>query len=341
MIRFVLLFTFAFVVELWLLQRVVQGTGFLACLGYHLISTFAFAVAVSKKLKGEQTRNLWVFCLSIWAFMPIVCLVIVAIFAYSLTRKRSRTVTSVHDVIESAEEEEALFRELALEMLAERDTETSGASLSSTLSQESFADILRSDNQEAKKKVITLLRFTRTPNSIATLKQAQKDKSYEIQYLSARALAAMEQEWHDELKILNEQIESDPTNIELRNQIVYSYMLIFGSGIVPNRIARVYLGHVLNHAVTSLQLDHNQADLLVRIGQINLFQRSYQRALQAFTRAIEMSPDIPQFYYWKAEAHYHLFQFDEVHEECRKLNEVYVVPGKILASVRYWSQNAG
>ncbi len=340
MIRFTLFFTAAWIIEFWLMQRMTTGTGFLACLGYHILSTLAFGLAISKKLRDDQTRNLWVFVLSIWTFMPGVSLVVVPVLSYLLTRKRTRAITSVHDVIESAEEEEALFRELALEMLAERETENV-SSLATTLSQESFADILRSNNMEAKKKVITLLRFTRTPNSIATLKQAQKDKSYEIQYLSARALSAMEQEWHDELKILTEQIESDPTNIELRNQIVYSYMLIFGSGIVPTRIARVYLGHVLNHAVTSLQLDGNQADLLVRLGQINLFQRSYQRALQAFNRAIELSPDIPQFYYWKAEAHYHLFQFPEVHEECRKLNEVYVVPGKILASVRYWSQNGG
>jgi len=285
-------------------------------------------------------KNLCVFLACVWSFFPMAGALVVFILFLGLPRLEYQGSGALLELIESIEEEEHFFKEFTVELMAERYSREKYNMILSGVSVQPFIDILKSDNTEGKKRVIRSLRFSRTRDAINLLKVAQTDTQFDIRYLSTVALSSIEQDWNREIKVLAREIELDPKNLSLRNEIINSYMLIFGSGLVPDRVAALYLQTALENAEISLQINPKQPDLWIHVGKVRLFQGNYRGALEMFSKAVESEPSNVSYHLWKGEAYYYLRDYSALRKQIMTVKKLPNVSPKVGPIIEYWSANA-
>ena len=309
------------------------------------LAWFSIAHAISCALAGfaawrhRTERNSALLGFVLWCCFPVLGIIGVPWLLWAVRPRGASGAGVMRDLLDIFDSDDEFIRALSLEVLGAKGQGEDGSSLSK-MTREPLADVLRSGEISRKKKILSWLRFVREPWSIRLLKQSQADAQYEMQYLASRALSAMEQEWHDEIKIIAKRIEEEPTRVELRVQIVKLYALLYESGILSGKIGKILLRRALGYALIGLELDPRNIPLLMHVGDIHVSLGNYSEALRAYSSAAEINPNSAECRMKKAEALYYLSRFHEVSAECRSLTaSSNPIPQE--TSARHWGGNAG
>jgi len=300
---------------------------------FHALSVALFLMATLLAVKKNKTTiNLHTFLFALWASLPILGALATVLSITLMSQRVHQRGSAIQTVMDNIEQEEELLREYSRLLIYGKE----GSERETHVDTEPLGDLLRSDDFETKKKVISQFRHSGTREAIHLLKTAQADSDYDVQYLSTAALSSIEQEWHDEIKNLGHEISLAPKDIRLRNEIVSSYMRIFGSNLFPETVERIHFAQALEHVTVSLAVRRNDPDMLVQLGKIKLALGKYQEAKEAFSSALGLRPEVSAYRFWRAEASYFLHDYDTLREDCKILSEREDLHPKLLPVVQFW-----
>lgn len=308
-----------------------------AFLAWHGASSYLLVLCLFLKFRQKEINNLPIAITVFWTFFPIIGALFCIPIYITLKNKLSPSRETIDSITESMESEDRLFRDISMHLIAESQDQSPKQKAAENT--QPFIDILQSGDLETKKRVVSYLRALKSTKAIGLLKIAQRDPQYDIQFLSTVALNAIEDNWHDQIRSLTKEIQANPEDVALRNEITSTYMLLFNSGLVPVAVAKIYLSHALEHIVMSLQFDPSQADILIQLGKIHLFLDNHSKALRSFDKALKINPNHPQYQFWRAEALFGLRRYGEVREICAKLDTVPFAT-KSQEILEYWRASA-
>ncbi len=266
---------------------------------YHLVATTVFCVGLY--LMVNRPRNLLVFSILLWSLMPGIGIFAFFTLLVLLPRLESPDLKAL-EVDELMEEEESILAELSAARLVISGEQDGSYSPSEGAGMKPYVDIIKHGTREEQRDAIYKLRKIKTRESISILRLGQKNERYEIRYLATISLNIIEQEWNARIRLLVDEIETQPQSVESRNELVFLAMRLHRSTIVPASIGRIYLKKALNNAIISLQLKADQPSLRIEVGKISLFMGNYDQALRMFDKVVEDYPGVPEYRFWRVEA---------------------------------------
>jgi tetratricopeptide (TPR) repeat protein len=318
---------------------IVQGRFYFFVL-LHLLSAVLISLLVIGSYYRGSERNLWLFSGAVWGFVPVFGSVVAMLVFVLLQGREEEEAEALHNLALTIDEDENYFREMSFEIISEKyGDEFSWVNLNDEMI-DPIIDILKSDDRDSKEKAVKQLRAIESNDSIRLLQLAQKDKSYDIQYLSTLALLSIEEKWHHKIKSLGRQVQHEPKNTKIRNEIVEIYMRLYESGLVSERIASTYLNHALEHIILSLQLDPKQPEMHAQLGKVHLCLSNYASAEKAFSQAIDEAPNNIDYRLYRAEVYYYCKNYSKLKEDCEFLISTGNLSSRAHESIKYWSSHA-
>ncbi len=204
---------------------------------------------------------------------------------------------------------------------------------------EPFLDIIEGDDIELKINAIGKLAAVRTKESISLLKVALEDPNYEVRYFASNSLTLMEKSIISEIEAYNQNISrfiSDAQNYTLRG---LAYLNMYYLGIIDKTIGRVFLEQALSNFHYSLQINPDQKYLYVKIPEVYIYQKEYEKVLEIIPSILErkLPPEEEiKVLFYKAEAHFNLNQFHELKIDCRQIAGSPVKVPLMQESVALW-----
>lgn len=308
-------------------------------LGWHGLSVGFLLLAVIPVLLKTRQQNLALYVSSLWIFFPVFG-VLPALFMVVRLRDGEVPAEETMEVLNELMQEETLFfKDLAFNVQAKKYVETTDHEKVMRGIVEPVADVLKSQDFEAKKKVISQLRAERTGPAIRLLKMAQKDPLYEFQYLATVALTAIEQDYIEEIQQLEREIEAAPKSLEPRIEIIRVYYSMISTGVVSGKITAVFLNQAEEQIQKAYELFPENPTLLLEMGKIDLVKGEYEKAKETLKQAILFDEDNAQYRFWYAQTLYYLDDHTGVRAQMEKLAESPSWSMDMMPYIEYWSQD--
>lgn len=205
---------------------------------------------------------------------------------------------------------------------------------------EPYVDILSGNDLKLKINVIEKLTRMGTPASVHILKKALIDQSYEVRYFANNALEKIEKKMLASIDTASETISKHSEDFRNYNYRGTLYLDFYTLGILDKDTGRSFLEKSMYDFLFSLQLNHKQSYLFVKITHIHLLIGNYQQVISVATQALSSqlnSDDRGKVHFYRAEAMFHLGQYDKVVDECKLVAKEEIQYKLIKDSSDYWS----
>jgi len=206
---------------------------------------------------------------------------------------------------------------------------------------EPFLDIIEGSDIDLKINAIGKLSAIPAKSSIALLKLALNDSSYEVKYFASNSLSLLERQLIGKIEVLGQNIERFPENPINFTQRGLAYLNMYYLGIIDSGVAEIFLERALNDFLFSLQLEPGQNYLYVKILEIHTYRKEYDQVLELDDLLREMSlPDEEKVKvrFYMAEALYRTGQWEKLKECLRSLQDSEYRAPLMIEPIEFWSE---
>ena len=282
--------------------------------------------AASAFLLSTVCSGMFVFCLSLSFFVPVLGMIGLLLLSFYSRGKRAR-ISPLH-----------------LEMEADSFRTDAGSGIPDVArylkhysNLEPLVDILRSEDARMKRHSIERLAAQRTSQAIALLKEATHDRDGSIRLFASTALLHIEQELNDQVQALRDESERLPGNADVLAALASAYYQFCYLDVLDEVSNRYYAELASDTCQRSLELDDNQYHVWVLLGKVRLEHADYVGAELCFRKAVGIEPDRAEAYGWWAESLYVLGWQPELVRCCRRLIELGVDEGRLREAANWWT----
>jgi hypothetical protein len=206
---------------------------------------------------------------------------------------------------------------------------------------EPFLDIIEGTDIDLKINAIGKLSAVPAKPSIALLKLALNDPSYEVKYFASNSLSLLERQLVGKIEILSQNIERFPENHGNYTQRGLSYLNMYYLGIIDPGVADIFLERALNDFLYSLQIDSTQNYLYVKVLEVYTYRRDHGQILELEPLLSEMNfpeEDLVKIRFYVAEALYRTGQYEKLISCVRPLRDSSYLADLMTEPVNYWAE---
>ena len=205
---------------------------------------------------------------------------------------------------------------------------------------ESYSDILKGDNLELKRSVISKLSEDDKKEDIQLLQQTLKDPDPEIRFYASSALKKIEENFQKEFLALKEEISYQPDSLSHNLMLGKEYFRFARSGLSDKTSERYYYEQARNCLEKAYSIDKQNIDTALEYGKALIQLGEYERALKCFDDAYQIDTQNWQVLIWRCEAYYHLGKLKEIQHDCVQLKKLKPPWGTITNITNYWLEYA-
>ena len=205
---------------------------------------------------------------------------------------------------------------------------------------ESYSDILKGDNLELKRSVISKLSEDDKKEDIQLLQQTLKDTDPEIRFYASSALKKIEENFQKEFLALKEEISYHPDSLNYNLMLGKEYFRFARSGLADKTSERYYYEQAEKCLKKAYSLDKGNIDTALEYGKVLIQLGQCEQALNCFDEAYHIDNENWQVLIWRCEAFYHLGKLKEIQSDCVKLKKLNPPWGTITNITNYWLEYA-
>tara|TARA_Y100000590_G_scaffold281237_2_gene316125 strand:- start:8672 stop:9709 length:1038 start_codon:yes stop_codon:yes gene_type:complete len=205
-----------------------------------------------------------------------------------------------------------------------------------------YLDVFNEEDLDLKLNAIEKLSRSLTSESVEILKKALDDPSYEVRYFANSALEKIEKKMFSKIDVASENIKRFPDEHHNYNNRGQLYLDSYFLGFLDSSIKEFFLEKSLYDFIFSLQLKPGQSKLYLKITQIYLQQKDFEKVLEIADQALENElsmEDRAKIRFYRAEANYNLKEFQKISEDCDSVNEVGILYSKVRESSDWWAES--
>lgn len=230
------------------------------------------------------------------------------------------------------------------ELIVENFQDTGEESLHDSFQIEPFLDIIEGSDIDLKINAIGKLSAVPAKSSIALLKLALGDPSYEVKYFASNSLSLLERQLIGKIEVLTQNISRFPENHINYTQRGLAYLNMYYLGIIDVKVAEVFLERALNDFLYSLQIDPSQNYLYVKILEIHTYRGEEAQILELEPLLEDMNfpeEELVKIRFYLAEAFYRTGKYDRLSELSSELRNSPKLASLMVEPVDYWAKDRG
>lgn len=208
---------------------------------------------------------------------------------------------------------------------------------------EPFLDIIEGSDIDLKINAIGKLSAVPAKSSIALLKLAMNDPSYEVKYFASNSLSLLERQLIGNIEVLGQSIQRFPENAQNFTQRGLAYLNMYYLGIIDSGVADIFLERALNDFLFSLQLDPSQSYLFVKILEIHTYRGEHDQILELDTLLSEMKfadEEKVKIRFYLAEAFYRRGEWKKLRDCLAELKDSTYRAPLMIEPIEFWTEAA-
>lgn len=325
----------------FLLLILIKKLSFVALFGLNFALTLIAVRFLFKRRDENQQRPLFFLLELITPFFSTL-----ALFAYILSGFFLRRIGKEDDDFDHrlpfGEEHYQRFLDSRNdELVVENFKDEGEVGLHDSFQIEPFLDIIEGNDIDLKINAIGKLSAVPAKSSIALLKLALGDPSYEVKYFASNSLSLLERQLIGKIEVLGQSINRFPENHGNYTQRGLAYLNMYYLGIIDSGVAEVFLERALNDFLYSLQIDSGQNYLYVKILEIYTYRGEQEQILELEPLLAETDfpeEDLVKIRFYVAEAHYRMGQYEKLSECIDSIKSSKHLASLMVEPISYWAK---
>lgn len=322
---------------LWLILPVLS---FSALYFANILLTFAGARFFFKKKDENQQRPLFFLLELALPFFSTLAL-LGYVFVWAILQRFGKKDDDFDHRLPFGEEHYQRFLDTRNDELTVAHFQDEGETgLHDSFQIEPFLDIIEGTDIDLKINAIGKLSAVPAKSSIALLKLALSDPSYEVKYFASNSLSLLERQLIGKIEVLTQNIARFPENNINFTQRGLAYLNMYYLGIIDTGVAEIFLERALNDFLYSLQIDSSQDYLYVKILEIYTYRGEEAQILDLEPLLQEMNfpeEDLVKIRFYVAEAFYSTGQYENLTACAEALRGSSHLASLMEEPVEYWA----